>query len=148
MAAPTSYTEENLALFMRDGVLKDLSGVLGWTLVPDDYQEAINEALLMMEVDSISKVSGRGNIRKLRAAARITAWQQVVSATAGDHDWSADSGRYNQSQVNEMARKNLEQAEVDGATFGLLANYQVVIDKVRHIHDPYQYVDDDLRTLP
>lgn len=147
MAAPATYTEETLAIYMRDGVLKDLSAALGWTLVPDDYQEGINEALLMMEVDSISEVSGRANIQKLRYAAQIAVWRQVVNATAGDYNFSADGGRYDRSQVHEMGTKNLDRAESDGMAFGLTPNYQVEIDSVKYTHDPYQYIPDDERTL-
>lgn len=147
MAAPTSYTEEALAIYMRDGVLKELSTALGWTLVPDDYQEAINEALLMMEVDSISEVSGRSNIQKLRYAAQIAVWRQVISATTGDYNFAVDGERYDRSQVNEQAHKALALAESDAMAFGLMPNYQVTIDNMKYIHDPYQYIPDDERTL-
>lgn len=147
MAIPTSYTESGLALYVRDGVLKELSTSLGWT-TPDDYNEVVNDALLMMDVDDISAVSGRANIKKLRVAAQVAAWRQVVAATTGDYDFAADGGRYNRSQVNEQARAALKLAEDEAMAYGLLGNYAVAIDSVSHIHDPYKYVEDEDRVIP
>lgn len=147
MAIPATYTETDLATYIQNGVLKDLSSVLGWT-TPSDYTEAVNDALLMMDVDDISEVSGRANIMKLRVAAQVAAWRQVVAATTGDYDFAADGGRYTRSQVNEQARAALKLAEDQAMAYGLLANYKVVIDAVSHIHDPYEYVEDDDRVIP
>lgn len=147
MAAPTSYSEITLATYMRDGILKDISTALNWTLIPDDYQEAINSALLMMDVDAISEIAGRSNIAKLRIAAQIAVWQQVISAVAGDYDFSADGGSYSRSQIHAMATKNLDRAESDGYNYGLTPNYTVDLINTHNRHDPYVYTPDENVTL-
>jgi hypothetical protein len=101
-----------------------------------------------MEVDAISEVTGRANIQKLRYAAQIAVWHQVIAATAGDYDFSADGGRYNRSQINEQARQTLALVESNAMAFGLTPNYEVTIDAIQHIHDPYEYIEDEDRTIP
>jgi hypothetical protein len=146
MAAPSSYTETTLAEFMQS-ILQDVATTMGWTAAPDDYQEAINETLLMMGVDSIAAVSGRENIKKLRVYARVEVWRQVMAATSGDYDFSADGGSYKRSQVHEQAKANYALALQDAMAYGL-DGYQVTIDTVRYVHDPYQYVEDEDRVTP
>ncbi len=147
MAAPTTYTETALAEYMRDGVLLEMATALGWSTAPDDYQDAVDDALLLFGVDAISEVTGRDNIKKLRALAKVAVWRTVMAATTGDFDFSADGGNYNRSQVNEAARKALALAESEAMAYGL-DGYEVVIDAVSHIHDPYAYVEDDDRVIP
>jgi hypothetical protein len=144
MAAPTVYTEKTLADFMQ-ATLADLATTLGWTTTPDDYQEAVNEALLTYGTSAISTITGTTNIRKLRAIARVQVWRQVVAAVAGDYDFEADGAKFDRSQVQEMARQALALAEVDAMAYGALDGYEVGVDTVVNIHDPYRYVEDDDR---
>lgn len=146
MAAPSTYTETTLAEFMQD-TLQDVATAMDWTATPDDYQEAINETLLMMQVDAISEVTGRENIKKLRVYARVEVWRQVMAATSGDYDFAADGGNYKRSQVHEQAKANYAMALQDAMAYGL-DGYQVTIDAVQYIHDPYAYVEDDDRVTP
>lgn len=146
MAAPASYTETALADYMK-AVLGPVATALGWTTTPDDYQEAVNETLLMYGVDAIGDVSGRASIQKLRAFARVQVWVQVVAAVSGDFDFEADGGRYDRSQMQEMALENLSLAESAAMAYGY-DGYQVAVDKLRHVHDPYAYVADDDRVRP
>jgi hypothetical protein len=129
------------------GVLGYVASALAYT-DPTSYEEAVNEALLEYGVDDIADVTGRENIRKLRAVARVMVWRQVVRDTTGDFDFSADGGRYSRSQINEQARESLKLAESEAMALGALAGYVVGIDAVSHIHDPYEYVEDDDRVIP
>jgi hypothetical protein len=105
MAVPTSYTEESIKEFM----LRTLEGVgpsSAWNT--NDFEEQLVDLLLLYEVDDIAEATA---ITKLRALARVVAWQKVVAATAGDFDFSADEAEYNRRVVFEHARMMLEEAE-------------------------------------
>jgi len=145
MAIPSSYTEETLADYMQ-AVLQDVATALGWTTTPDDYQNAVDEALLMVEMDDIAEISGRANINKLRTAARVAVWSQVAAATAGDYKFSADGGSYDRQQVHDHALAMLNRAETDAAALGLGHNV-IGQDRLRHVHDPYEYHTDEERTF-
>lgn len=146
MAAPSSYSETTLAQYMQE-VLSEVATILGWTTTPDDYQTAVDETLLQYGVDDITTVTGRENIKKLRTLARVEVWRQAMAATAGDYDFSADGGRYNRSQVHEQAKAQHAMALQDAMAYGL-DNYRVTIDSINHIHDPYEYFEDDDRVTP
>lgn len=150
MAAPSSYTEITLGQYMH-GVLGPVAAALDYTepsADAGDYQNAVDEALLNYGADAIADVSGRENIRKLRALARVQVWRQVIAAVTGDFDFSADGGRYDRSQVHEMALKSLAIAEQEAMELGALPGYVVGVDAVQHIHDPYRYVPDEERVIP
>lgn len=146
MAAPDSYSEATLAEYMH-AALGELATVMGYTAA-SSYTEAVNEALLEYGADSIASISGRENIRKLRAIARVMALRKVVYDTTGDYDFEADGGRYDRSQVNKQAQAALALAESEAMALGALAGYVVGVDSVVHVHDPYTYLDDDDRVIP
>lgn len=111
MAIPTSYSEETLKAFML-AALSNLGAALG--LTASSFNEAVNDALLAYGVTDIAQAT---DIAKLRALARVAAWQVAVSAAAGDYDFSADGGNYRRSQLHEQARKGLAAAEADAAVY-------------------------------
>jgi len=125
-----------------------VADAVGLTTTPDDYQEAVNAALLTYGADDIAGITGRENIQKLRALAKIEAWKLVLAQTAGDFDFRADGGSYNRSQIYAQAVQSLLLAELDAMALGALIGYQVGVDKLVHIHDPYIYLEDDDRTAP
>lgn len=144
MSIPSSYTETTLADYMND-TLKNVADLLGWSPANNDYAEAINETLLSCGVDLISEITGREAIRRMRAFARMHVWQSVVNATAGNYDFSADAGRFNRSQIHEQALENLQAAQVEVLSFN--DQYRVGVDTLDFKHDPYQYRDEEDRTL-
>lgn len=146
MAAPSSYTEATLADYMHTA-LGAVASAMAYTS-PASYSEAVNEALLGYGVDDIATISGRENIRKLRALARVQAWKQVIADVTGDYDFSADGGQYSRSQVHKMALEALALAENEALALGAIPGYVVGIDAVKHIHDPYQYIEDEDRIIP
>lgn len=143
MPAPTAYTESDLIAFMQD-TLKGVADLLEWS-EDDQYQEAVNETLLSYGVDNISEITGRENVRRLRAIARFQVWKSVVNATAGYYNFSADNGRFDRSQIHEQARANMTAAETDLLTFD--DQYRVGVDTLDYKHDPYQYRPEEDRTL-
>lgn len=122
MAAPTSYTEDQLAKYMHDVLGDDeLAAALDWRVEHDDYEEAVNESLLVYGVDSIDDITGRANIRKLRAIARAEVWRLVMSKTAGDYDVKLDSDSYSRSQLHKHAKAMYEHANSEAIRLGVTA---------------------------
>jgi hypothetical protein len=145
MAAPTSYTETSLKIYMHTA-LGAVATALGWTVQDGNYDELVNETLLVYGTDDVTGISGQDNIRKLRTLARVEAWRAVVRETAGDYDFSADGGSYKRSQIHAQAKMALEAAQDEAALYD--DSYRVVIDQVKHVHDPYAYFPDEERTVP
>lgn len=146
MAAPTSYSETTLADYMHT-LLGPVATALDYTS-PASYVEAVNEALLDYGTDDISTVSGRDNIRKLRALAMVQAWRLVVQQLSTDYDFSAGGATYNRSQMQKQAAEALARAEQTAITLGATPGYVVGIDTISHIHDPYRYVPAEERVIP
>lgn len=146
MAAPSSYSETGLADYMHT-VLGPVATALAYTS-PASYVEAVNEALLDYGTDDISTVSGRDNIRKLRALAMVQVWRMVVQQLSTDYDFSAGNSTFNRSQMQKQAAEALSRAEQTAMTLGATPGYVVGIDTITHIHDPYRYVPDDERVIP
>src|SRR5688500_72219 len=99
MAVPASYTEKTLAEFMHVSLGKTAKA-LAINFGPNDagdYAEAVNDALLAYGTNDIGTISGFANIMKLRALARVYAWQHVVNNFATLFDFSADGGQYSRS---------------------------------------------------
>ncbi len=135
MSAPTTYTEASLAQYMAD-VLGPVGLALGLA-APDSYQEAVNETILQYGADTLSNAP---DIRKVRALARVQAWQMVVSATAGDFDVKAADQTFSRSQVHAQALKNLEAARSDA--FWCDPAYRVEREAL-NVQDPYRVTDED-----
>jgi hypothetical protein len=93
----------------------------------------------------VSDIAQALDIAKLRCLARLAAWEKVVSDTAGDHDFSADGASFSRSQINEMARQQVAAKTTDAAQY--LEGFQAVRQRVRPVHDPYQYRPDEERPL-
>ena len=143
MTIPTSYTEAELASYM-DAILGPVADALGWSVANGDYDEPVNSAILAYGVDDIADISGRENIEKLRALARVEAWRAVRDATAGHYDFSDGGVSLKRSQMHAQAVKNMDAAIAEAMRFGAYG-YEVVIDTIEYVHDPYRYFDDDDR---
>lgn len=132
MAVPTSYTEEQIKQFMLN-TLEGVGPASEWNT--NDFQEQLIDLLLDYEVNDIASAT---NIAKLRALARVHAWRKVVSATAGDFDFSADEAEYNRRVVFEHARMMLEEAERLAAEW--LSKNWATIGSLTWEDDPYRSV--------
>jgi hypothetical protein len=144
MAIPSSYTETTLADYMMDQ-LKGIATMLGWTTTPDDYQEAVNEALLSYGADDIATIMGRDNLRKLRALAKIEVWKAALAAVTLDFDFSADGGSYSRDQVFQHIKDALNQSLTDGLVF--MPEYAAEIEEIEFGRDPYVVRDEDYYDL-
>jgi len=141
MPVPTAYTEETLAIYMHEK-LGNIAGVLGYSLDGGSYNEAIIDTLIAYGVTSIDNAT---NIKKLRALALVEAWKMAVADLSTRHDFSADGGSYNRSQMFENASKAMESAQVEALAYD--TNYQVGRTRVINISDPYQVIPDEDRKL-
>lgn len=144
MAIPASYTETTLADFMKDQ-LKTIATVLSWSTTPDDYQEAVNEALLAYGETTIANITGAANLRKLRALARAEVWKAAMAAVSGDFDFSADGGSYKRDQVFQHIKDMLSQAITDALVYD--PGYAAEIEEVEYGRDPYVVRDEDYYDL-
>lgn len=149
MAYPASYTEQSLAEYMH-ATLGAMATRLGWTVDDGDYAEAVNEAVAAYGTDDITGISGRENLRKLRALARREVWRLVVQSLAAYYEFSTDGQSFKPNQMSEQATAALAQAEADCVALGINddAHYSVSIDSVIYPHDAYSYLPDSVRTRP
>jgi hypothetical protein len=115
MPIPSSYSEQELATYMRDGVLQSTAGVLGLTTI-EQFDEAVNDALIAY---GVSDVADATDIPKLRAAAQLCAWRLAQTVAAGDYAYSADGASYQRGQVFEHITKMLAAAERTALAFGI-----------------------------
>lgn len=126
MPIPTSYTEEGLMNYMH-AALEGIGDVLGFD-PPHGYDDAFYEVMLAYGASDVATVSGMGNIRKLRAIARVEAWRKVMAATAGDYDFRREDGAtYDRSQVHAQAEKMFKQSLKEARELGVVAYQQTAI---------------------
>ena len=116
MTAPTAYTEKSLAEYMC-AQLGDLSTILALTVGTADagsLNEALNTTLLAY---GVSDISAALDIAKLRALARVQAWQLAVDRLTALYDFSVDGGSYQRAQMVTQARFNLAAARLDALIY-------------------------------
>jgi len=143
MAIPSSYTEKTLAEYMHV-MLGKVAEALNLHFNPTDagdYGEAVNDALLEYGETTIASITGTANLQKLRALARVAAWQYVINNFAALYDFSADGASYNRSQLFKNAQESLKLAEQAALPYS--SNYSAKIVAVDHKHDPYQVRPED-----
>jgi len=143
MTIPASYTEKTLAEYMHV-LLGKTAKALAIHSGPNDagdYAEAVNDALLAYGTEDIAAISGVANIQKLRALARVYAWQYVVDNFATLYDFSADGGSYHRSQMFKQAKESLALAQLAALPYD--PAYQVNVVAVDHTQDPYRYRPED-----
>jgi acyl-homoserine lactone acylase PvdQ len=137
MPIPTQYTETDLKAFMHN-CLMETASVLGWSVAAGQYDEAVISALL--EYGTVTTAEECTDLRKLRALARVSVWEAVASATAGDHHYSADGGTFSPEQVHEHALVMLKAAK--SAALSYSPEYRIFSDTLV-AQDPYQYHEGD-----
>jgi len=118
--AISSYADEAaLAGYMHRVLGRDeLAQALDWSVARDDYQDAVDETLLVMDVTDVSTVTATTDLRKLRAVARAEVWRLVMSRTAGDYDVSLDGDSYKRAQLHKHAAAMFNQAKAEAVALG------------------------------
>ena len=141
MAAPTTYTEGQLMLYMV-AVLGETADVLGWRRADGDYVETVNDVIIDYGVDAIADAT---DIAKLRALARRAIWKAAVAGLTPRYDFSTDGQSFQRSQMLTHAKEALARAEADALVYGF-AGYDVRVDRVLHKNDPYVHLPEEVRT--
>jgi hypothetical protein len=149
VAVPTSYTDASFKTYL-DAVLSDVADLLGWSTGAGDYDEALNDALFLADVDAISDVAAtRAAIAKLRTCGRIAVWRAACAALSSRYDLKTGPDSLNRGQLYEHAQAQLRSAERDGMLYGI--NYTVETTSVTHedyygpsdLEDQYYRYDTD-----
>lgn len=146
MPPPTLYSEAIFADYLTS-VLGEVASLLGWDAGSVQVQEALNDALLDLDVSNIATVTLAEDIRKLRAVGRRAIWRAVQGATAGFYSITDNGQRLERQQIHDQARKNVESAEADCRALGADANYAVSVLSITRPHDPYVVLSDAERPL-
>lgn len=144
MPVVTSYTEQELADYMRD-ILGDVAVTLEWTDTDDlgNYKEAIQETL---QAYGISTIDQAIDVRKLRTIARREVWRAVMMATASNYRFGSDREQYFRQQFHEQAKAQFAIASTDASIYELEdARYNVQFIKINDLNDPFTYkiLDDE-----
>ena len=144
MTLPTVYTEKTLAEFMHNELGK-VAGITGYNVGVNDagsYAEAVNETVLAYGVTSIINAS---DIQKVRALARVEAWKKACNDLAALYKFSSDGASYERQQMFANAQLNLGRALTLALQWD--PSYEITVTKVRPVHDPYRYLEDEDRPL-
>lgn len=144
MSIPASYTEATLKAYLHAEV-GNIASALGWSVDGGEYDEPVNDALLMYGESDIENIDSTEGVRKLRLLGLLAAWRKAASHLAGDYDFSADGASYSRSQAYAMAEKRVQALESQCA--GFLPEYAVHTQQMDWSHDPYQEREYDDRTL-
>lgn len=138
MAAPTTYTETTLAGYMKSE-LGEMAGTLGLDTVPDDFEEAVNSALLSYGGTEIADITGVENIQKLRAFARVQAWKLASAYASARYAKSADGSSLSRDQLFAHCQRMLDRAEADAMQFGGTdGSYVANVTPIAYADDPYR----------
>ena len=126
MAAPTSYTESTFKAYLHT-VLGDIAATLGWTVLTGNYDEPLNDALLLYDVTAIASAT---NIAKLRSAGQVAVWSAACNSLTARYDVKTGADSLSRSQMYQQAAARLLTAENAGYGYGF--NYTVTTTTVTH----------------
>lgn len=110
MTVPASYTEQELKEYMAATLGEKAAKLLDWTVAEGHYDEAATETAFAYGVDDVAEVSGRENIRRLRAIARRELWRSVMQRTMHLRDSNTETGNDAHSQIYRHATEQFELA--------------------------------------
>lgn len=133
---PTSYSETQLKAYMHS-ILATVADALGWSVVNNNYDEAVNDTLLAYGESDIADAT---DITKLRALAAVAVWRAAQQAAAGLINWSTFGDKYDFGAIQDKIAKSLALAESNAVSYS--ADYAVAFTSVRHSQDPYRSVLD------
>lgn len=143
--AVSSYTENGLKLYMH-AMLGDneVAAALDWSVEDGDYDEALNEALLVYGTSDITAVTGNANIRKLRAIARMELWRNVMARTTHRHQRGIQGEARSEHMVWEHAKSMFMMASEYAARLGVDVDTtsEIGITKVTYDNDAYRLSSD------
>lgn len=120
MTIPTSYTSETFAAYLHRQLGPVTPGILGWSVDAGSYDDILTDTLVALGYEDVMNVSGRENLRKLRALGLVYLWRSVVSQLAVTvYNVSTPAGSFSRGRLAEQARTALTLAEQEAAGLGL-----------------------------
>lgn len=123
------------------------AALLGWEELGTHYAAVLEEALLVLDVETIDSLTTREELLAARAVGRWLVWRAVAAETAGDFQFSADGGSYSPQQVHEHALAMTAQYEAEAGQYGY-GSWNIVTTVPVHYHrDPLRDYDDELAAL-
>jgi hypothetical protein len=110
--ASVLYTEEGLATWIRDAVLRHIANELGWT----DISAAGPYATIVEDVvreypGSTGDIASCSNVVIVTALARVKVWTAVAAETLADYDINEGAVQLKRGDIHKNALKMLEIAE-------------------------------------
>lgn len=136
MSVPASYDQHEITYYMHS-TLGKTAEALGWA-PPNSYEEAVTDTLLLYGVDDIASAT---DIEKLRACARLAAWQAVEADTAGYFQFSTDGQSFHREQIHQQATAMVKRERVKAMRYGV--GLTVSSTPVTHAHDPFVYSESE-----
>lgn len=138
MPVPTAYTEDELKVYLATAVLGSTADMLGWSVAGGDFDEIVADTLIAYGVPAIASAT---DVAKLRALARLKAWEAVVRETVLEINYTADGATFNREAIHQHAQAMVSQARVDAFVYG--DGYQVDVYGVGREGDPYNAIEWD-----
>jgi hypothetical protein len=114
MPIPTSYTEQTLIAYMRDGVLKRTAQQLQ-LVDAADYVDAVTEVTIALGVSDIGQAT---DMARLRAVARREAWRTAMQQAAGEHHSEVDGKANDRQQIYDHCATMYDQAAQEAIGLG------------------------------
>lgn len=116
--APTTYTVEELAIFMMDN-LRSVAEDLVWqdTSVTGQYTQIVTDACVRYFGTGGHDVSEAENVMLLRLYARCEVWRKVMQSTASLYDVQGPLRGLKREQVHMHAVGQFRLAESDLAAY-------------------------------
>jgi len=117
--AITAFTDLTFQHWLHSQLGRDeLGTALGWTVDDNDYLDALNETLLVLD-SAITAFTSSSDLRKLMAVGRAELWRSVMQRTAGDYDVKLQDGSdYKRSQLHAHALKLFNMARDEAIARG------------------------------
>lgn len=139
-----AYTTAELAAYLSR-VLGTVADALNWTVAAGDYDDVIDDALLLCGFSSLEAAPATDVVafKQLRAASRLCLWRSAVGATSGLHQFSLDQQSFNEGQVHDHCVTMLGVAEAEAAAEGVGPGGSVGITPLSHLYDPYDVTKRD-----
>ena len=136
MAAPTSYTEAQLAEYMVSS-LGETATILGLTSASDAIIDAVYDVASVFGVADVVSIT---DMKALRPTARYYALNTALAFATSVYDFAVDGRQFNRGDILDNINKALKVAASNpNIKIGNEndANYYITTVKINAVDDPY-----------
>jgi len=136
MAAPTSYTEAQLAEYMIAS-LGEVAAILGLTSSSDAIIEAVYDVASVFGVADVASIT---DMKALRPTARYYALNTALIVASSVYDFSVDGRSFSRGDIVDNLNKALKVAASNpNIKLGTEndSNYYITTIPINHTQDPY-----------